>query len=89
MENPITIEEDEGFSEPRTPVSEPKDNQRRWMQDQLCAPLRTCKILRTQLLDSSLVCKLFCCCLVFCNLVFLHLIFLFVIVIDRKKEIRS
>ena len=23
VENPITIEEDEGFSEPRTPVSEP------------------------------------------------------------------
>ena len=34
-----------------------QDNHRRWRQDQLCAPLRTCKKLRTQLLDSSLICK--------------------------------
>ena len=53
VDNPITIEEDEGFSEPRTPVSEPPVMEAR----PAFAPLRTCKILRTQLLDSSLICK--------------------------------
>ena len=44
-----------------------QDNHRRWRQDQLCAPLRTCKNL--QLLNSSLICKENDCCLVFCNLI--------------------
>ena len=47
-----------------------QDNHRRWRQDQFCAPLRTCKILRTQLLDSSLICKYFGYCLGFCNFYF-------------------
>ena len=33
------------------------ENHQLGRQDQLCAPLRTCKVLRTQLLDSSLICK--------------------------------
>ena len=44
-------------------------NHQCWRQDQLCAPLRTCKILRTQLLDSSLICKYFVCCILFFNLI--------------------
>ena len=51
LDNPINIEEDEGFSEPRTPVSEPPVMDAR----PAFSPLRTCKIL--QLLDSSLICK--------------------------------
>ena len=31
VENPITIEEDEGFSAPRNQSANQKDNQRRWM----------------------------------------------------------
>ena len=50
VENPTTVEKDEGSSEPRTPVSH-QDNHRRRRQDQLCAPLRPYKILSTQLLD--------------------------------------
>ena len=69
VNNPITIKMGEGFTESRTPVSEPP-RQPRWRQDQLRAPLRTCKVLRTQLLDSSLICKKLGCCLVFCNLFF-------------------
>ena len=57
VDNPITIEEDEGFSEPKTPVSEPPRQPPAMEADQLCAPLRTCKALRTQLLDISLICK--------------------------------
>ena len=49
VDNPITIEEDEGFSEPRSPVSEPP------VMEARPAKMRTCKIL--QLLDSSLICK--------------------------------
>ena len=55
VDNPITIEEDEGFSEPRTPVSEP--SRQPPLLEPNCAPLRTCKILRTQQLDSSLILK--------------------------------
>ena len=75
MDNPITIEEDEGFSEPRTPVKEPPRQPP--MLEASCASLRTCKILRTQQLDSSLIEKQIVRCLVFCNLIFLHLVVLF------------
>ena len=75
MDNPITIEEDDGFSEPRIPVSEPPRQPP--VIEARPAPLRTCKILRTRLLDSSLICKYFSYCLVFCNLLSLHLVILF------------
>ena len=48
VENPIFIEEHEGFSEPRTPVSEPPRQQ---------SAIEAKPVLRTQLLDSSLICK--------------------------------
>ena len=53
VDNPITIEEDEGISEPRTPVSEPPVMDAR----PALRSIGTCKILRTQLLDNSLICK--------------------------------
>ena len=57
VENPITIEEDEGFSEPRLQSANHQDNHRRWRQDHFCAPLRKCILFRTQLLNSSLICN--------------------------------
>ena len=46
-----------GFLSQELQSANHQDNHRRWRQDQFCAPLRTCKLLRTQLLDSSLICK--------------------------------
>ena len=74
VENPNAIEEDEGFSKELQSANH-QDNQRRWRQDLFCAPLKTCKILRIKLLDSSLICKYFGYCLVFRKLIFLHLVF--------------
>ena len=59
VDNPNTIEEDEGFSEPRTPFSEPP---RQPPVMEARPALRSIEklqkiFLRTQLLDSSLICK--------------------------------
>ena len=57
VENPIFIEEDEGLSEPRTPVSEPPRQPTAMEARSVLNLIENFKILRTQLLDSSLICK--------------------------------
>ena len=57
VENPITIEEVGDSLSNEIQSSNHQDYRRRCRQDQLCAPLRTCKTFRTKLLDRSLFCK--------------------------------
>ena len=68
LDNPNTIELDEGFSEPITRVSEPT---RQPPVMEARPALRSIENLQNslaaRLVDSSLICKQFCCCLVFCN----------------------
>ena len=76
VESAHTIEKERGSLSQELKPANHQDNHRRWRQDQLCASLRNCKTLRTQRLDSSLICKSFGYCRGFCNSIFfLHPIF--------------
>ena len=57
VENPITIQKDEGLSEQSTQVSKPPGEPPLIETKPVCASLRTSKIQRTQLVDSFLICK--------------------------------
>ena len=57
LENPIIIEEDEGFSEPRTPVSEPPRQPPAMEARPTLGSIENLENFQNQLLDSSLNCK--------------------------------
>ena len=77
VDNSITIEEDEGFSEPRTPVSQPSRQPPLMEARPVLRSTENLQNLTTQLLDNSVICEWFGCCLDFCNLIFWHLEILF------------
>ena len=85
VDNTIIIEQDDGFSEPRTPVSE---SPRQPPVMEARPVLRSIENLQNFSATRQLLFfEYFGCCLVFCNLISLHLVIWYKR--DRKKEIRT